>query len=1057
MKNLLLPSASFGLLILLLFAGPARGQSPGEVYFASDPAVSPDGQTVVFSYESDLWRVPAGGGTAVRLTGMDGEETAASISPDGSRLAFTSNQYGSDDVYVMPLEGGPVTRLTFHQAGDRVEDWSWDGERIYFSSSRLNRVSAYSVSADGGTPKRLFGHYHNTVHNLAPHPDGQTYYFNESWESHNQVHRKGYRGPFNPDIKSYNTDGGQYAVHTDWEGKDLWPMFDREGNLFFASDESNGEYNLYRLEEGEKRRLTDFRTSVWNPSLSADGGTVVFEREYQLYRYDVASGQTRKIPISIYRNSTLAKEQSFSTEGNVESFDVSPDRKKLAFVSRGELFVSDLDGKFIRKLETDPMGRVLEVKWLGDNRRLIFNQTVDGYQNWFTVAADGNGEAEQLTDDMQNNRMLSLNDGRSQGVYLSGRNELRLIDLETLKSRTIVEDEFWGFQNERPRFSANGEYVLYTARRNFEHDLFAYHVESGEVTVLTRTGVSESNPLWSPDGRYIWFSSSRTAPSYPRGGGDTDLYRMALDKYEEPFRADRFRKLFEEESDSVETGGEQTETDDSGKEDSTITINTEGLLDRLEQVGPSFGSQYPLHVMQEGDKTSVLFLSNHDEGQTSLWITTLQPFERPQTRKFEGVSRVSGITQVGNELYGLSGGSIYKLDAAKASAAEITTEHDFQRNLRMEFDQMFEELWANIRENFYHETLHGTDWREVRERYRGYLPHLNSRDDFSRMMNMMLGELNSSHLGFSTFGAEEQEFYETVTLATGILFEEDNPYTVRHLVVDGPADVSGKDIRPGDLLTAVNGKPVDHEENRERYFSRPSMEEEISLTFRRGDSDHTVNLHPASYGSVRNNLYDEWVDRNQRLVDRRSGERVAYVHMKNMGGGELENFLVEMTSEGYRRDALILDLRYNTGGNVHDAVLEFLSRRQYANWRYRGGENASQPNFTPADKPIILLQNEQSLSDAEVTAAGFKELELGTVMGNESYNWIIFTSGKGLVDGSFYRLPSWGVYSLEGDNLERTGVSPDIPVDNTFKDRLDGEDPQLIRAIDEAMSRINGN
>ncbi|MDZ7773205.1 MAG: S41 family peptidase [Balneolaceae bacterium] len=1058
MKNVILTGLFLALLIALspaiVPAGNAAAQD-GQVTFASEPTVSPDGSTVVFSYESDLWRVPASGGTAVRLTGMDGEEAAASISPDGSRLAFTSNQYGNDDVYIMPLEGGPVTRLTYHQAGDQVEGWNWDSEQVYFRSDRENRVSVYAVSPGGGTPERLFGHYHNTVHNLAPHPDGETYYFNESWESLNQVHRQGYRGPYNPDIKSYNTSTGAYAVLTDWEGKDLWPIFDRSGTLWFASDEANGQYNLYRLDEdGSKERLTRFGTSIWNPAVSADGSTIVFEREYQLYTYNTASGNTRRIPINIYRNSTLAKEQSFSTEDNVEAFDVSPDQKKLAFVSRGELFVSDAEGKFIRMIDTNPMGRVLEVKWMDDNRTLVFNQTVDGYQNWFTVAADGSGQARQLTDDSQNNRMLALNPDRTQGVYLSGRDELRLLDLETLESETIVEDEFWGFQNQQPVFSANGEYILYTARRDFEHDIFAYHVESGETTNLTNTGVSENSPLWSPDGRYIYFSSTRTAASYPRGGGDTDLYRMALDKYEEPYRSERFDEMFAEEADSTAAEGEE---DSGSATDSSITINTEGLMDRLEQIGPGFGSQNPLHVLQEDETTHLLFLSNHDEGQTSLWVTSMAPFEQTRTRKVEGVNWVSSTTEVDGQVYGLSGGAIYKINVSGASASEITTDHDFRRNLRAEFDQMFEELWANIQENFYHETLHDTDWEEVRDRYRGYLPHVNSRNDFSRMMNMMLGELNSSHLGFSTFGAEEQEYHETVTLATGILFEDENPYTVSRIVSDSPADVTGKDIQAGDVLTAVNGKVVDHGANRERYFSRPSMESEITLTFERGGEEHSVDLHPTSYFGLRTSLYDEWVDRNQQVVDEKSGERVAYVHMKNMGGGALQSFLEEMTSEAYQRDALILDLRYNTGGNVHDAVLEFLSRHKYLEWRYREGDNASQPNFTPADKPIILLQNEQSLSDAEVTAAGFKELGLGTVMGNESYNWIIFTSGKGLVDGSFYRLPSWGVYTLEGQNLEKIGVSPDIYVDNTFKDRLDGDDPQLMRAIEEAMSQMGDN
>jgi tricorn protease len=1034
-----------------------QAQSNSDVHFASDPAVSPDGETVVFVYENDLWQVPADGGRAVRLTGMDGEESNPSISPDGNWLAFTSNQYGNNDVYRMPLNGGKIEQLTYHQASDQVESWSWDSETIYFRSGRYNRTSTYSVSASGGTPERLFGHYHNTVHNLVKHPDEDEYFFNESWESFTFPQRKKYRGPFNPDIKSYNTESEEFTKHTDWEGKDFWPMVDRNGSLYFVSDEANGEYNLYTLKNGSKQQLTDFDTSVRYPSISADGSTIVYEKEYQLYRYDIGSDNSQQIPISIYKNNTLTKHQSFNTYNNITAFDVSPDKKKLAFVSRGELFVSDMEGKFVRQIETSDMGRVLEVKWLSENKRLIFNQTVDGYQNWFTAAADGSGTPQQLTDEQQNSRMLAFNSDRSQAVYLSGRNELMLMDMESLESEVIVEDEFWGFYNEQPRFAPDDEHILYTAKRDFEDDIFSYNLETEESINLTKTGVSETGAYWSPDGKYVYFASSRTRPSYPRGGGNTDLFRMALTTVEEPYRSTKFEKLFEEEEKKEDEKTEKEETTQEDTEKPEVTINEEGLMQRLEQIGANFGSQGNPFVLQDDDKTTVLYSSNHDEGETSLWKTTLSPFEDSETAKFDGVENVSDLINVDGDVYGLSDGSIHKIDVGAGKASQIEIRHSFERNLRAEFNQMFEELWANIEENFYNETFHGINWTEIRDRYRTYLPYVNSRDDFSRMMNDMLGELNSSHMGFSTFGPESQEYYETVTLATGIRFSEENPYQVEKLVKDSPADIADENIQSGDRLVAVNGKQVNPDRNRESYFTSPEMKEEMTLRFARDNSSYTVKIHPTSYFSVRTDLYDEWIQEKQETVDQETDKRVAYVHMKNMGGGELEDFYVEMTSEAYKRDAIILDLRYNTGGNVHDDVLQFLTQRPYLQWKYRNGDYASQPNFTPNAKPIVLLVNEQSLSDAEVTAAGFKELGLGPVIGTETYRWIIFTSGKGLVDGSFYRLPSWGVYTLEGKNLERTGVNPDIPVDNTFKHRLEGQDPQLQRAIQEVMDQLNSN
>lgn len=1043
------------LALIALFIFPAlslNAQSANDTYFTSDPAISPDGQTIVFVYENDLWQIDASGGRAVRLTAMDGEESSPSISPDGNWLAFSSNQYGNNDIYIMPIDGGKITQLTYHQASDQVESWSWDSKTIYFRSNRLNRISAYSVKLDGGTPKRLFGHYHNTVHNLVEHPSENTFYFNESWESFVFPQRKHYKGPFNPDIKSYNLESGTFAKHTSWEGKDFWPMLDKEGNLYFVSDEANSEYNLYTLKNGNKQQLTDFETSVRNPAISADGSTIVFEKEYQLYKYDTQSGNATKIPVSIYKNNTLTKKQSFDTEGKISAFDVSPDKKKLAFVSRGELFVSDIEGKFVRKISTNVMGRVLEVKWLADNERLLFNQTTDGYQNWFVTAADGSGNPKQLTDGERNNRMVALNSDRSEAIYLSGRNHLVHMNLDSFDTEVIVEDEFWGFQNQQPRFAPDDKHILYTAKRDFESDIFAYNLETKTSMNLTETGVSENTPFWSPDGKYIYFSSSRVRPSYPRGSGETDLFRMALKPQEEPYRSSEFEELFKEEPSEKK---EDEETNSEEKKEITISIKKDGLMERLEQIGSRFGSQYSPYVLQKEDKTIVLYLSNHDEGNTALWKTTLSPFEDTETEKVG--DSINALTEIDGSLYGLDNGKIQKINVDAAKTEEIAPSYNFERSLRGEFDQMFEELWANIEENFYNQTFHGIDWKAIRDRYETYLPYVNSRDDFRRMLNDMLGELNSSHMGFYTSGPESQEYYETVTFATGILYEKDNPYTVRHIVKDSPAYISETSVQTGDRLVAVNGKRVDTSHNRESYFTGPKMRDEISLTFERENDQYQVKLHPVSYNTITTDLYDEWQDHNQDIVDQQTDKRVAYVHMKNMSGGQLEHFLTEMTSEGYRRDGLILDLRYNTGGNVHDDVLQFLSQRPYLQWKYRNGDYASQPNFTPNAKPIVLLINEQSLSDAEVTAAGFKELGLGTIVGTETYRWIIFTSGKGLVDGSFYRLPSWGVYTLDGKNLEKLGIDPDIPVDNTFKDRLTGKDPQLQRAIQEVMNKLSNN
>ena len=466
--------------------------SQNNTYFLSNPTLTPDGQTVIFAYEGDLWKANVNDGNATRLTAMQGYETSPRVSPDGNWIAFTGRQYGNGDIYIMSVNGGDVKQITYHSSNDEVTSWSWNSKSIYFNSNRMGQIAGFKVSLDGGTPQRVFGNYFFQYdHNLVEHPTSGEIFFNDTWESINQAQRKRYKGPFNPDIQSYNLKTKQHKKYTDWEGKDFGATIDKNGNIYFISDEANGEYNLYTLDNGKKKGLTKFSSSIKTPQVNANGGKIVFEKDYQLWIYDVRSEKESKLNVSIIRNNVLPKEKDFEVRGNIEDFDVSADGKKLAFVSRGELFVSDVEGKFIQQINKGNAERVREIKWMSDNKTLLFNQTsADSYYNLFTARADSSSTTKQLTSDKRNNRSIVLNKKRTQAVYLSGRDEVRLMDLKTMQSKTIVKDEIWAFQDSDPGFSPNDEYVLFTAKRNFEEDIFVYNIKENKTTNLTNTAVT---------------------------------------------------------------------------------------------------------------------------------------------------------------------------------------------------------------------------------------------------------------------------------------------------------------------------------------------------------------------------------------------------------------------------------------------------------------------------------------------------------------------------------------------------------------------------------------
>ncbi len=1026
----------------LAFLVSASLFSQSDAYFTLFPSISPDAKTIVFSYNGDIWSVPATGGAAFRITALEGNETRPKISPDGKWVAFSSNIYGNDDVFLVPVQGGAISRLTFHEGFDHVDSWSWDSEQIYFTSDRYNIHSGYKISRKGGTPRRVFDdHYFNNSHNLAEHPVTGEVFFNESWESKRYAHRQGYKGPYNPNIKSFNSKTHEYKEYTSWEGKDFWHTIDRDGNVYYVSDEKNGIYNLAVLKDSSHVTLTDFNRPVKRPQVSADGTRVVFELDYQIYVYDVENGTVRKPAIAFQPYDLLGEQITFNTNGKISFFDVSPDGKKLAFVSRGELFISDISGKFIKQLPTTSGGRVMEVKWLADSRSVLYNQTVDGHLKLFH--ADISGTEKQLTFGLSDDRKLAMDSKLAKALYISGRDKLMEIDLVSHEIKTIAEDEFWGFYNTVPAYSPDDHQIIYTAIRNFERDVFIYERSTGKTINITQTGVSEFSPTFDYKGRCIYYASDRFKPSFPRGIWSNHIYRLPLAKFSAPFRSDELDNLFEDE------GEDKSET-------KHFTIDQTGIQDRVQEFGPQLGHQYSPTTVKFNDQEVVLFGSNHDEDNFKLWATFRKPFSPDETKLIRGTKDIGEFTirSAGEKYYILFNGTVHELDLANTKVEPIDLKQYFTLALRQEFDQIFHETWSNVVENFYDENINGANSDSLKKKYQLFLPYVSNRQDLRMLVNDMLGEINASHLGFASEGEEEKLHSKSHTMSPGIMFGDDDPYRVKRIIRNAASDKIDLDIRPGDLLIRVDKDSVNFESNRESYFKSPVFRDELVLGFLRDGKEFEVKIHPQSFESFREALYDEWEYENEQFVNKKSDDRIAYIHMKNMLSSSLNEFVLKMTSANYQKDGLILDLRYNRGGNVHDEVLNFLSQKEYFQWKYRNGKISPQPNFIPSSKPIVLLINEQSLSDGEVTAEGFKQLKLGKVIGTETYHWIIFTTSDQLVDGSSYRLPAWGCFTLDGQDLEKVGVKPDIHVPQAFDDRFKGSEFQLSRAIEEILQEL---
>lgn len=1007
------------------------------IRFASHPSLSPDGKQIYFSYDGDIYSVPVGGGQATAVITMPGVQDSPIVSPDGRWLAFSSDIQGNNDVYVVPVAGGNAVQLTFHEAPDVPVSWSPKSDWIYFESTRGSaRKTTYKVAVTGGTPQLMFDGYFNTIVNLVENPRTGEFLFNESMESISFPTRKRYVGDHNPNIKSWNPKSKAYTELTDYIGKDQWPMADKDGNIYYVSDELNKESNIVKYVKGGKPlQLTSFDKSVQYPAIAFDGSAIVFLKDYEIHVLEPATGKVT-VPAIRVASGSVEVRRSFA-EQSPTAADVSPDGKKFALVIRGGLYVSDTKCKFLRKLDTPTDERVDEVAWGEDSKTIYYTRTDKGWTNVYRIAADGSAKESPVFESQNNVNSLTMNQKRDKIAFIDGSRSVMLHDVKTGTTGKVAEAEFWSFQGYSMSFSYDGQYLAFDAMHMFEPDIFLLNIKDGSLKNFTHSASVEQSPVFSPDGRYMYLLANPTSSSFPRGARNA-LYKLPLRKYDTPFKSEKVDELFRDKNDDP-------------KKDSTVVIDFDGIHERLARVERD-GSQGNPYIYSSKGKDYILYRTMGNAAPGTYCLEISDPEAKPKL-----VKDLAGgaFFSCKDALYCLGQGAIYKVDPAAASASKTEVKKDVEAVLGDEFSQMFYETWGVLEQNYYDVNFHGADWPAVRDYYASLLPYVRTRANLRTLITDLLGELNSSHLGFTSSGSEEKSETRIRTYGTGIVFDNASPYKVVGILADSPADRYGVDIRKGDELVAVNGVKVDKTVNREKYFSGAVASDELALTFRRGGKEIDTKVHTASFSELKTLAYKEWEEERADIVSQKTSDRVGYIHMRAMGAEDLESFLLKMHTEVYDKDALILDLRYNNGGNVHKEVIDFLRGQAHFEWAYRDFPRTSHPNVAPAGKPIVVLVNEHSLSDAEVTSNGIKTLGIAKLVGTETYRWIIFTSAVRLLDGSTCRMPAWGCYSVtDGSDLENTGVKPDIYVKNTFKDRLEGKDPQLDAAIAEVLREM---
>ncbi len=1036
--------------------------APEPIRFMRDPHVS--GERIAFSYQGDIWLVARDGSSPKRITNHLGRDVAPRFSPDGDWVAFSSNRFGNYDVWLIPVEGGEPVQLTFHTAADMVKGWTPDG-RIIFTTTRGSHPfhsPTFTVSPEGGlpTPMEMDG-----AAAAAVSPDGRYLAFNRIGVN---TTRKGYKGNRAPDIYLMDRESGEIAQLTDRDLQafrehvpDGEPMWGADGALYFLS-EAGGTFNLWRMNpDGSGRtQVTRHEVGVKYPAISPDGRTIVYTEDQELWTVEVPDGEPQKITISLAFDPTINQVEWLDVRNRAEGFSVHPDGKILAVDSRGEVFLVPVDPERGENTQvTASAWRDRYQRFSPDGTRLAHVSDEEG-QDELWVADISSGERRRISDVrslMGGNLIWSPDSHR---IVFEAGNKLFLADLSTGRVTELGFHINRGFSLDQ--FSPDGEWVLYGKRDLEENDdLFLLNLSSREEVNVTRDPFRDRSGALTPDGKHLVFLSTRD-------GGTSHLFAVPL------------ARLTEDPDDPLVKGREEEEEEDRREREDPdreravppaepLEVDPDGIERRVKQL--TSGENGVGGFFLSADGRTVFFTSRDDDGPglfslpvsggevrkiSSGTFSNLQP-TRDRERLFfsRGGGGFGGGSPGGDEIFRM------RLTERSPQPERIDFSFPVKVDHRAEWEQIFEESWRVMKYRFYDEDMHGRDWDAIKAEYKPLLTHVGTYEDAYDLANQMIGELNASHVGVRGPSSVSLES-EYQTRLPGFEMEADQGrYRVTHVYRDGPADKEWLDLEVGDWVLAVEGAEIRPEDN---YWEILNGALNEYVTVRVADSRDGANprdLRIRSETSLRNVQYQEWVKENRDYVERESGGRIAYVHIRSMNQSSLRVFENEV-NQFWNAEGMIVDIRYNGGGNTDQQILDILERRPYEYWnnRWASRESGRRPRQAIAG-PKVMLVNHRSASDSEVTPLGFRDLELGSIVGNPTMGAVIATGSYRLINGATIRTPGSLVVSYDptrpnnyGINLENYGVAPDVWAENTPRDELDGFDRELKAAVDEALRML---
>ncbi|HJV89352.1 MAG TPA: S41 family peptidase [Holophagaceae bacterium] len=1068
-------------LAFVLLAGlPALAQTPLWLRY---PALSPDGKTIAFCYQGDLYRVSAAGGTAVPLTVSEAHEMMPVWSPDGKSIAFASDRYGNFDVFIMPAEGGEARRLTFNSSRDLPTGFTPDGREVLFNAPRMDPASSvrfparfpqlYAVSVTGGAARMV----DPTPMEAAVMDASGKHILYQDLKGFENAWRKHHTSSVTRDLWSFDVATGRHHQLTTDPAEDRNPIYGPDGTSYFFLSERGGTSNVYRgrLDKpGEATPLTHFEKHPVRFLSAAQDGTLCFAWDGELYT-QAPGAAPKKVAIRIGVDGRAQVERILPVNGGMTEFVPSPNGKEVAFVFRGEVFVASLDGGHTRRI-TDTPGQERSLSFSPDGRTLLYAAERNGSWDLVTTritrpeekvfyAATVLEEKVVLGTPADEFQPLFSPDGK-EVAYLEERTALKVLNLASGKTRTLLPaGKSYSYSDGDQDFAWSPDSKWITLSFNtglgWIRDVGILAADgSGKLVNLSRSGYFDGNPRFSPDGSMVmWTTDRQGLRNAAQQAATHDVYAAFLTQEAwDRYRLDKeeFALLKEQEEKDKPKSGDKEKKDDKKDEpkDKTLRIDWEGLEDRTVRLTAQAAELGDALLSKAGDK---LFTLNRFDKGYDLWSVDLRTREMKLLTKLEtrpgnnpvGLERSSD----GKSLLVMTDGKLSKVDPESGKRDPIAVNGELVLKAAEERAYIFEHAWRQAGKKFYVENLHGVDWPFYVAAYRKFLPHVSNNYDFAELLSELLGELNASHTG-GRYAPPQDGKDATASLG---LFLEPAPQglKVAEVLKKGPVDMAGSKVRPGHILTAIDGVALsgagDPAALLNRKAGKPTL---LTFTDPKEGTRWEQSVKPLNAAQENELLYTRWVDRSREAVERLSGGRLGYVHVRAMNDPSMRTVIDEVLGRQGKKEALVVDTRFNGGGNIHEQLSDFLSGKKYFDVVPRGQAYGHEP-LMKWIKPSIVVMGESNYSDAHLFPVAYKLKGLGRTVGMPVPGTGTFVWWETQIDPTMvFGIPQGGWITPDGKYCENTQLEPDLRVPIAPEDMAAGRDTQLEAAVKSLLSEL---